>query len=124
MREKILTTAERLFADRGFDGVSLRELTAQAHVNLAAVNYYFGTKEKLYEEIVNIRIRPLNEARLALLAGALSDAGAEPVPLEDHFANLDSIASSDSQPFKEEFSIFITACLSINKADVDSVGYG
>ena len=46
-KERILGAAESLFAQRGFDGASLRQLTSAAGVNLAAVNYHFGSKEKL-----------------------------------------------------------------------------
>ena len=63
--ERIMDEAGLLFAERGYDGVSVRQLTANAHVNLAAVNYYFGSKEGLYSEIIRRRIRPVNAARLA-----------------------------------------------------------
>ena len=46
-KERILDVAERLFAERGFDGVSMRDLTREAEVNLAAVNYHFGGKDAL-----------------------------------------------------------------------------
>ena len=51
-REHILDVAEELFAQSGFDGVSIREITDKAEVRLASVNYYFGTKEKLYFEVL------------------------------------------------------------------------
>jgi AcrR family transcriptional regulator len=78
-----METAEAMFADCGFDGVSLRDLTARAKVNLAAVNYYFGSKERLYTDIVQRRIRPLNEGRLSLLGQAVASAGERPPPLEE-----------------------------------------
>jgi AcrR family transcriptional regulator len=81
-RNRIRSAAEHLFANRGFDGVSLRQLTAKAGVNLAAVNYYFGSKEGLYSEIIDQRIRPLNEARLTGLAEAMASAGDGPPSLE------------------------------------------
>ena len=43
-KSRLLRVAERLFAEHGFDGVSVRQLTAAAGVNLAAVNYHFGSK--------------------------------------------------------------------------------
>ena len=67
-RERILAAAESLFAQRGFDGASLRQLTAAAGVNLAAVNYHFGSKEKLVEEVFRRRLDALNQRRLAELA--------------------------------------------------------
>ncbi|MHC4555307.1 MAG: TetR/AcrR family transcriptional regulator, partial [Planctomycetota bacterium] len=50
-RDRLLDAAEALFCEKGFEGVSVRELTATAGCNLAAVNYYFGGKEKLYTEM-------------------------------------------------------------------------
>ena len=67
-RDRILGTAEKMFAQRGFDGASLRQLTAAAGVNLAAVNYHFGSKEKLVEEVFRRRLDALNADRLAALA--------------------------------------------------------
>lgn len=67
-RERILDVAERLFAEAGFPGATLRRITAAARVNLAAVQYHFGGKEALYREVFRRRIRPMNEERLRLLA--------------------------------------------------------
>ena len=66
-RDRILGTAEKMFSQRGFDGASLRQLTAAAGVNLAAVNYHFGSKEKLVEEVFRRRLDALNANRLAAL---------------------------------------------------------
>ncbi|MFK2931728.1 TetR/AcrR family transcriptional regulator [Dyella agri] len=67
-KERILGAAETLFAQRGFDGASLRQLTSAAGVNLAAVNYHFGSKEKLVEQVFRRRLDALNAQRLAALA--------------------------------------------------------
>jgi AcrR family transcriptional regulator len=67
-RERILGVAEALFARHGFDGASLRQVTAAAKVNLAAVNYHFGSKESLIEEVFRRRLDELNRQRLASLA--------------------------------------------------------
>jgi len=53
---QILESAERLFADKGFDGTSVREIAKDSNVNLAMISYYFGSKEKLMEAIFNYRI--------------------------------------------------------------------
>ena len=79
-KERILGAAEVLFAQRGFDGASLRQLTTAAGVNLAAVNYHFGSMDKLVEEVFRRRLDALNERRLAALARI---AGAEDTTLED-----------------------------------------
>jgi AcrR family transcriptional regulator len=79
-KERILTAAEVLFAQRGFDGASLRQLTAAAGVNLAAVNYHFGSKERLVEQVFRRRLDALNTRRLAALAKV---TGAPGTTLED-----------------------------------------
>ncbi len=66
-KERILDTAERLFADHGFGDTSLRRITTAAEVNLAAVHYHFGSKEALIEAIFVRRLGPLNRERLELL---------------------------------------------------------
>ncbi len=55
----ILEATERLVAGRGFESVSLRDITNEAGVNVAAVNYHFGSKEKLFEEIQCRYIEPV-----------------------------------------------------------------
>ncbi|MEO5829426.1 MAG: TetR/AcrR family transcriptional regulator [Rhodanobacter sp.] len=79
-KERILGAAELLFAQRGFEGASLRQLTTNAGVNLAAVNYHFGSKEKLVEEVFRRRLDALNESRLTALARI---AGRPETALED-----------------------------------------
>jgi AcrR family transcriptional regulator len=66
-KQRILDAAERLFADQGFAASSLRSVTAEAGVNLAAVNYHFGSKESLLEAVLARRIEPMNRERLELL---------------------------------------------------------
>ena len=66
-KERILDVAEHLFADSGFATTSLRDITSGAGVNLAAVNYHFGSKEGLLSAVLHRRIGPVNERRLARL---------------------------------------------------------
>ncbi|MBW2370053.1 MAG: TetR/AcrR family transcriptional regulator [Deltaproteobacteria bacterium] len=66
-KDQILDAAEHLFASQGFHTTSLREITSQAGVNLAAVNYHFRTKEKLMAAVLARRLVPINENRLELL---------------------------------------------------------
>ena len=72
-RDRILGVAETLFARHGFAGASLRQVTAAANVNLAAVNYHFGSKESLIEEVFRRRLDELNRHRLAALANIAAD---------------------------------------------------
>lgn len=81
VRDRILTLAAQHFAVRGYHGASLREITAQAGVNLAAVNYHFRTKESLYCEVLSTALRPLNSLRIQNLENAEHLAGNDPVPL-------------------------------------------
>jgi AcrR family transcriptional regulator len=70
-RGRILDAAERLFAQEGYDRTSLRAITGRAEVNLAAVNYHFGTKEALLEAVIERRLVPLNEVRMERLRAVL-----------------------------------------------------
>ena len=74
-RTAILNAAERLYADRGFGDVTLRDIVAAADVNLAAVNYHFGSKDELIAELFVTRSlatnrERLNELKLAEEAGS------------------------------------------------------
>jgi AcrR family transcriptional regulator len=66
-KDRILAAAEELFARTGVARTSLRAITALARVNLAAVNYHFGSKDGLVEEVYRRRLEPLNRLRLANL---------------------------------------------------------
>ena len=81
-KTRILDTAERLFAQKGFDAVSLRNIIASAKVNLAAVHYHFGSKQALVHAVIARRLRPINGERLAKLAEGRAKAGRRPMKLE------------------------------------------
>ncbi|MDQ8022707.1 MAG: TetR family transcriptional regulator [Moraxellaceae bacterium] len=78
-RERILDAAEWLFAEHGFDGTSMRQITSQASVNLAAVNYHFGSKEALFHEVFHRRLNQLNLLRLQELDKLEQEAGEAPL---------------------------------------------
>jgi AcrR family transcriptional regulator len=69
-KERILDTAERLFAAHGFAGTSLRAITREAGVNLAAVHYHYGTKEDLLRAVLSRIVVPVNRERLEMLEQA------------------------------------------------------
>lgn len=81
-KDRILDAAERLFARDGFEATSLRAITAEANVNLAAVNYHFQSKDALVRAVIGRRMGPVNEKRLALLDACEAAAGDGPLPLE------------------------------------------
>jgi AcrR family transcriptional regulator len=81
-RERILDVAERLFGERGFPATPLRDITAEAGVNIASVNYHFGSKEGLLAEVLERRLKPINTRRLELLDAVEARAGDEPPELE------------------------------------------
>lgn len=66
-RDRIIDTAERLFAEKGYKGVSLRAITRAGAVNLAAIHYHFGSKERVLEEIFERRCGPMNRERIRLI---------------------------------------------------------
>jgi AcrR family transcriptional regulator len=67
-RDKILDAAEELFGERTFDTVSLREITQHANVTLALASYHFGTKDRLFADVVARRANVLSEVRRERLA--------------------------------------------------------
>ncbi|SEL85344.1 transcriptional regulator, TetR family [Colwellia chukchiensis] len=92
-KNKILDSAESLFADKGFNGTSLREITSQAEVNLAAVNYHFGSKKELIKAVMS---RYMNE-----LSPRLETA-------------LTQVCNTESPSLIDVFSAFIEPLLSLN----------
>lgn len=76
-KERLLTAAEDLFAQFGFAGTSLRQVTTHADVNIAAVNYHFGSKENLVNEVFRRRLDELSQKRLDALNAAQGKAAPE-----------------------------------------------
>src|SRR5690242_16020319 len=77
-RERLLNAAERLFAERGFNGVSTRMITEEADANSAAMHYHFGTKAALIRAVFERRLGPINEQRERLMAEALENTPPDP----------------------------------------------
>jgi len=93
-KDKILDAAEQFFASKGFNGTSLREITSQAEVNLAAVNYHFGSKKELIKAVMS---RYMNE-----LAPKLE-------------SSLIALCENDKTPNLEEvFTAFVEPLLCLN----------
>jgi AcrR family transcriptional regulator len=81
-KERIIEVAECLFAEKGFDGTSMRDITEVAGVNLASVNYHFGSKDGLIAAVFHRYLVPLRDARLAMLDIVEEEAGNNRPPLE------------------------------------------
>lgn len=101
--DRILLAAERLFSERGIDGVSLREITSAAGVNSAAAHYHFGSKQAVLEELFALRARPIAERREQLLGALKVDRQGRP-KLEDVLhaflqPALDALNTSDGRAF-------------------------
>jgi AcrR family transcriptional regulator len=94
-RARLLDSAERLFAERGFGPASVRDITSAAGCNIAAVNYYFKGKDGLYQEVFRRRLAALRENRIASIRRALEGRNGS-VALEDV---LRTFADAFVEPF-------------------------
>ena len=95
-KEVILDAAEQLFSEQGFASTSLRAITAGAKVNLAAVNYHFGSKNDLAKEVLARRLQPLNRERLQ---------------------RLDELESRGAPPLEGIVSAFVGPALNLNRGE-------
>ncbi|MEO8103678.1 MAG: TetR/AcrR family transcriptional regulator [Betaproteobacteria bacterium] len=123
-KSRILDAAEELFMEHGFEATSLRLITTAAGVNLAAVNYHFGSKEELFQAVLTRRLDPMNQDRMRLLSAYEDAADGEALTCEtiisamfipalklarDHktggknFLRLLGRAYADPAPFIREF---------------------
>lgn len=82
-RECILEAAERLFAVKGYDGTSIRDVAAAAGVQIANISYHFGLKESLFEKVIERRAAYMCERRMSALERYRAKAGAKPIPIEN-----------------------------------------
>jgi AcrR family transcriptional regulator len=82
VKDRLLDAAEELFCEHGFKGTSIRDIAASAGCNIASVNYYFGSKEKLYEEVWRRHLIPMRDARIASINKIMSQTDGQP-NLED-----------------------------------------
>lgn len=99
-KERLLDAAEQLFAEKGFDGVPVRDITSLASCNVAAINYHFGGKDNLYLEIVKRRMVDLREIRINSINEVMSKPAAT---LEDllrtfSWAFLNPLVDEESGP--------------------------
>lgn len=74
-RRRLLDSAEKFFARRGFEATSVRDITTAAKCNLAAVNYHFGSKENLYREVFSKHLDVLREVRIKAVRRIMAEKG-------------------------------------------------
>lgn len=131
-RQRILDASEMLFMQHGFEGTSMRMITSEAGVNLAAVNYHFGTKEELMQAVLRRRLEVINRERMRALDAAEAKANGRPlkpsVIIDCFFGTLLRVAAdqkSEGETFLKllgrtitEPSNFIRTFMSSEYADV------
>lgn len=81
-RERILDAAEQLFADRGYDGASIRDVAAAAGLQIHSIGYHFGPKEQLFDAVVGRRADIMTELRREALVAARQRAGSDAIPIK------------------------------------------
>jgi len=82
-KDRLLDAAERLFAERGFSGTTMRAVTQAAGVSVSAANYHFGSKDALLAATIGRVVVPVNQARFERLAALEQAAGDGPLDLEE-----------------------------------------
>lgn len=82
-RERIIAAARAVFIEQGFDLATVREITLRADVNVAAINYYFGSKDELISEVLSIMMEPYTTARIAALEACQKSAHPNLPTLQD-----------------------------------------
>src|SRR5712671_2089388 len=122
-RSRILDVAEELFGEQGLDRVSIRDITKQARVNLAAINYHFGSKEDLIAAIFERRVVPVNEARLAALTRAEQLAKKNPKleAILEAFIRPTVQCSSGAAKGEKAFSKLFGRCLSEPNPEIETL---
>jgi AcrR family transcriptional regulator len=104
-KRAILDAAEDLFAERGIDATSIRDITQTAGVNLGAIHYHFGSKDELVVEVFSRGLTPLNQMRIHLLGQVEQAAGEDAPPLEEVLAafikpTVEYLVAEDGTPIK------------------------
>ena len=96
-RERILAVAQKLFAEKGFEATSVRDITTEASCNVASVNYHFGNKENLYLEAFRSMLAVLRDQRMAVLSELMTR---DRIPTLEEF--LESFAEGFIEPLVDK----------------------
>ena len=97
-QDRLLDAAEQLFSEHGFEGAGVRDIASAAGCNIAAVNYYFGGKDKLYTEVWRRQLVQMRDARLQAIEQVMSESGGNPA-LEKL---IRSFSNAFLGPFRDE----------------------
>src|SRR5436305_11054782 len=81
-KQKILDAAEKLIAEQGYAGTSLRQIIGSAGVNLASIHYHFGSKDDLLHQMMLRKAGPVNDRRIELLDRYAAESAGAPLPVE------------------------------------------
>jgi AcrR family transcriptional regulator len=127
---RILDAAEKLFGMNGFEATSLRDITAEAGVNLAAVNYHFHSKDSLIDATIERRIEPVNRKRLELLEAlgpgptleGILAAFLEPVMMSDFRPVVPLIGRVMSNPEMFQDRVFRNHLMHISQRFQEALG--
>ncbi len=92
-KEGLLDAAEKLFAQEGFHGTSVRAITNEAGAHLASINYHFGSKENLLKHVLERRLVPINQDRLLKIKEVMDRA-----QTEDRAPAMDDIVRAFADP--------------------------
>jgi AcrR family transcriptional regulator len=87
-KQRLLSSTERLFASRGFAGVTMRKVAERAQTNIASAHYHFGSKEGMVLEMLKRRIEPINAHRLKYLDKSRRLAGESSLSVHEIFRAL------------------------------------
>ena len=102
-KTRLLDAAKQLFSDRGFEAVSHRDIALAADVNLTAVNYHFGSKDRFIRAVIKRRVDSINARRLAVLVRAERQEGNAPVPTDKILEAFFSPAVEDADGGFQKF---------------------
>jgi AcrR family transcriptional regulator len=115
--ERILQSAEKLFSERGVDGVSLREITSDSGVNSAALHYHFGSKIAVLERIFELRAQPIAARRIQLLSELTYNRQGRPAVEDVLRAFLRPALESQTMPDGDSFRL-LRARLAFEREEV------
>ena len=108
-KELILDAAEELFAEHGFDGVTLRTISGAAGVDVALANYHFGPKRDLFDAVLNRRAEVLNQVRSDALDACIANADSEGPTVDDiihaYLAPMGEIQGSADDGWRHYFAL-------------------